>query len=63
MTWRISSYSAANGNCVEVGTDDGPVVMVRNSTRPDAGTLSLASGAFAAFVAACRSGELDDLTA
>jgi hypothetical protein len=41
--------------------EQGPVVLVRNSNRSAAGTLSLSRLAVAAFVGACRAGELDDL--
>ena len=37
--------------------------MVRNSKAPERGCLAFPTAAVADFVAACRSGELDDLTA
>ncbi|HEV7763122.1 MAG TPA: DUF397 domain-containing protein [Acidimicrobiales bacterium] len=46
---------------MELGTDGGPTVALRNSQHPDRGTLSLRGSAVASFVAACRAGELDDL--
>jgi hypothetical protein len=58
--WRKSSYSD-NGKCVEIA-EAGDAVLVRNSQRPDAGTLVFPPAALAAFVAACRTGKLDDLT-
>jgi hypothetical protein len=62
LNWRISSYSGQNGSCVAVAAvADG--VLVRNSNRPDRGTLALPAHAVAAFVAACTTGELDDLSA
>lgn len=39
-TWRTSSYSGASSNCVEVAFAE-PAVGVRDSKRPDAGTLVL----------------------
>lgn len=62
LKWRKSAFSSNQGNCVEIAAD-GPTVLVRNSNRPAAGVLSLPRPAVAAFVAACRAGELDDLTA
>jgi hypothetical protein len=61
MRWRKSSFSTANNDCLELGTDGGPVVALRNSNHPDRGTLSLPAPAVAAFVAACATGSLDDL--
>jgi Domain of unknown function (DUF397) len=60
-TWRKASASASNGACVELGSDGGPVVVLRNSNHPDRGTLALPAPAVAAFVAACATGSLDDL--
>jgi Domain of unknown function (DUF397) len=61
MLWKKSTFSADAGNCVELGTDGGPTVALRNSQHPDRGTLSLRGSAVASFVAACRAGELNDL--
>jgi hypothetical protein len=62
MRWRKSTFSKGDGDCVELGTDEGPAVLVRNSNHPDRGTMTLGSPAVAAFVAACRAGEYDDVT-
>jgi Domain of unknown function (DUF397) len=61
MIWRKSTYSAANGDCVEVA-ERNDVVLLRNSNRPEAGTLTLDRSAVAAFIAECAAGELDEMT-
>lgn len=59
-TWRKSTFSGSNGDCLELlDLDDS--VLVRNSNRPTDGTLTLERAAVAAFVAASATGELDDL--
>lgn len=60
---RVSSYSSTNGSWVAIAETDDGAVHVRNSNRPDRGTLALSAEAVDAFVGACRAGELDDLTA
>ncbi|MBP2334569.1 hypothetical protein JOF41_000747 [Saccharothrix coeruleofusca] len=48
-TWRKSTYSGNDSNCVEValGSD---TAGVRDSKRPAAGHLSISTSAFQAFV-------------
>lgn len=58
--WRISSFSGSNGSCVAVAPI-GDCVLVRNSNQPAAGTLSLSPASVAAFVAAAKNSEYDDL--
>ena len=49
--WRKSSYSGGNGgSCVEVGTA-ARVVLVRDTTNRDGGTLSVPADAWQAFTA------------
>ena len=58
--WRKSTFSGDQGNCVEVA-DTGDGVAVRNSNRPDAGTVHFTRAEMAAWIAGCRAGEFDDL--
>ncbi len=54
MDWRTSSYSGANGgNCVETASVAG-VVLVRDTTDRDGGTLSVAATAWATFVTSLK---------
>jgi hypothetical protein len=61
MDWRKSTFSSNGVSCVEVAIPGPRTTLMRNSVHPDRGTLAFASGAVAAFVAACRAGDLDDL--
>ena len=55
-TWRKSTYSSANGTCVEVAVVE-PVVGVRDSKKIDAGHLTVPAAEWATFLAAVRSDE------
>ena len=47
--WRKSSFSGANGgDCVETSSDDG-VVLVRDTTNRDGGTLGFTAAAWVRF--------------
>ncbi|HEY6313189.1 MAG TPA: DUF397 domain-containing protein [Streptosporangiaceae bacterium] len=48
VNWRKSTYSFANGNCVEVGAGQG-VVAVRDSTDPDGPVIDVSPQAWAEF--------------
>lgn len=51
MDWRKSSYSNANGGqCIETAIGDG-LILVRDSTDRDGGTLAFVPDAWAAFTA------------
>jgi hypothetical protein len=59
LTWRKASRSAANGDCVEVGTHNGRVAAIRDSKRPDGGYLTVTPVVFATFVTSVRNGNYD----
>jgi hypothetical protein len=60
--WRTSSYST-QGECVSVADVRGGEVALRNSNRPDEGSLLVERGGVANWIAGCKAGEFDDLTA
>jgi hypothetical protein len=51
--WRTASYSATNGNCVEVADAAGRV-LVRDKTNREGGTLSIPASAWASFTATIK---------
>jgi len=60
-TWRKSSYSGYNGNCVEVAALDDGAVAVRNSRDPHGPALVYTQAELAAFLAGVKDGEFDDV--
>jgi hypothetical protein len=61
VRWRKSSFSTT-GECVVVAEAGGEVAL-RNSNRPDEGTLLVERGGIANWIAGVKAGEFDDLTA
>lgn len=54
MDWRKSSYSDSNGgSCVETASGSG-VILVRDTTNRDGGTLSFADDAWTTFTAGLK---------
>jgi len=50
MDWRKSSYSGASGDdCVETATGHG-VILVRDTTNRDGGTLAFGTAAWGEFI-------------
>lgn len=62
LAWIKSSFSGANGNCVELATTD-QEILVRNSKRPDEPSIRFTPAEMAAFIAGCKAGEFDHITA
>ncbi|WP_327324262.1 DUF397 domain-containing protein [Streptomyces sp. NBC_01210] len=48
--WTKSSYSAVNGDCVEVRAGDRRTVAVRDSKNPHSGILDFSAGTWSAFI-------------
>jgi Domain of unknown function (DUF397) len=63
LSWRKSSFSFANGDCVEVANLPGGGVGVRDSKDTAGPVLRFTASEWEAFVAGARNGEFDQLTA
>lgn len=61
--WRKSSFSKQEGQCVEVAALSDGQIAVRNSNRPEAGTVLFTRAEMAAWIKGCQAGEFDDLLA
>lgn len=59
--WRISSHSAANGTCVEVGALLDGHIAIRNSNHPHDGAILLPRSQITAWIDGVKTGEFDDL--
>jgi len=57
LEWYKSSFCAA-GECVEIAAHE-DVVIMRNSSRPEAGSIYLSPIEFSSFVRAAKAGEFD----
>ncbi|HWE88759.1 MAG TPA: DUF397 domain-containing protein [Pseudonocardiaceae bacterium] len=49
-TWRKSTYSGSNTDCVEIAWDAAVTTAIRDSKRPEAGSLALPVSAFRTFI-------------
>ena len=52
--WRTSSYSGANGNCVQVASPAPGAIAVRDSQDPRGPRLAFSPGPWAAFITAVK---------
>jgi hypothetical protein len=58
--WRKASRSnGANTGCVEIAANLPGIAALRDSTRPDSGTLVVSRAAFAAFLSDVKTGRYD----
>jgi Domain of unknown function (DUF397) len=53
MDWRKSSFSGSNGSCVETASDSG-LILVRDTTDRDGGTLAFTADAWSSFAASLK---------
>ncbi len=58
LTWRKSSYSGAQSDCVEVADGCPGLLPVRDSKNPDGPALLFPADSWQTFVTAVRTGEL-----
>ena len=58
ISWRKSSYSLANGDCVEVASPLPQAIAVRDSKDPHGPSLSFGPEAWNAFVGGVNGGRL-----
>ena len=57
ITWAKSSYSFANGNCVQVAELPDGQIGIRNSKDPDGPVLRFTPGEWDAFLSGVLRGE------
>jgi hypothetical protein len=58
-SWRKSSFSMANGNCVQTALLPTGEVAVRDSKAPDRGVLVFTPSEWRAFIAGVKDCEFD----
>ncbi|MFD5437723.1 DUF397 domain-containing protein [Kitasatospora sp. NPDC127067] len=58
-TFKKSSYSGGDDNCVEVAIPGGPISFIRDSKDPSGPALAFDGAAHSSFIAAVADGEFD----
>ena len=58
-TWRKSSLSSYNTNCVEVAGLSGDTIRIRHSKNPQGAVLNFTISEWDAFIGGVRNGEFD----
>ncbi|MFG2913511.1 DUF397 domain-containing protein [Kitasatospora sp. NPDC048298] len=58
-TFKKSSYSAGDDNCVEVAIPSGPISYIHDSKDPNGPALAFDRAAHSSFIAAVSAGEFD----
>lgn len=61
LHWRVSSFSGNNGTCVEVAVLSDGHIALRDSKRPDAGTIRFTRAEINVWVKGIKAGEFDNL--
>jgi hypothetical protein len=56
QSWRKSSYSAGNGECVEVAASSGRRISIRDSKDPEGPVINCSADTFRSFLDATVSG-------
>ncbi|WP_329132861.1 DUF397 domain-containing protein [Streptomyces sp. NBC_01476] len=59
--WKKSSYSAANGDCVEMATAGSSVVAVRDSKDPAGPVLRFSATSWSSFIKSAHLGEFPEV--
>jgi hypothetical protein len=59
VTWRKSSYSGGNGNCVEIASNLPGACAVRDSKNPTGPALVFTPGEWSVFLRGIKSGAFD----
>jgi hypothetical protein len=60
LIWRKATYSIANGDCAEVASAAG-IVVVRDTKDPNELVLRYSSGSWRTFISQARAGSFDAL--
>lgn len=58
QSWRKSSYSAANGECIEVAASSGRRISIRDSNDPEGPVINCSADTFRSLLDTAVSGVL-----